>query len=139
MANLEKPGIIGGPQSLLAAAQNLTAAWADLGAELTVTGARAIALWVTLDINDSINARVRLLVKWESGGADEYTLPIRTVGAAVVQVEAEYVEFNVDADQQMILSWDLDGLVFYAQFQVQAGVVGAAAGQIDAAYVTTGL
>jgi len=139
MASLEKPGIIGGPQALLAAAQDLTAAWADLGAELTVTGARTIALWTTLDINDSINARVRLLVKWENAGADEYVLPIRTVGASAVLVEDEYIEFNVDADQQMILSWDLDGLVFYAQFQVQAGVVGATAGQIDAAYVTTGL
>lgn len=138
MANLDFPGTMGGPQEdIIAAAQNLTANWADLGAELHVAGAKAVGLWVTLDINDSTNARVRLLAKWESGGSDEYVLPVRTVSSSDVKVEDEYAEFNDDADQSVLLSWDLDGLVPYVQFQVQAGAVGVAAGQIDAAHVTT--
>jgi hypothetical protein len=138
MANLDFPGTLGGPQlAIIAAAQNLTANWVDLGAELHVAGAKAIGLWVTLDINDSTNARVRLIAKHTSAGAEEYVVPIRTVGASDVAVEDQYHEFNDDADQSMLLSWALDGLVPYVQFQIQAGAVGAAAGQIDAAHVTT--
>lgn len=138
MANLDFPGRMGGPQQdIIAAAQDLTANWADLGSELHVAGAQAIGLWVTLDINGSTNARVRLLAKHTSAGTEEYVLPIRTVGTSDVAVEDEYHEFEDDADQSMLLSSDLDGLVPYVQFQVSAGAVGAPAGQIDAAHVTT--
>ena len=138
---LDFPGILGGPEELVAAAspQTLTALWADVGSELYVQGARSVALWIQLDINGSTNARVRCLAKHESAGALEYSLPIRTVGASAVLVEEEYVEFNVDADQNVILSWDLDGLVPYVQFQAQVGAVGAHAAQIDSAIATSAL
>lgn len=139
MAYLEFDGRYGGPHELIAAAQNLTGAWADLGGELLVGGARSIGLYVELDINDSVNARVRLLAKHTSAGANEYVLPIRTVSTSDVKLQDEYYEFNDDADQNMLLGADLDGVVLYVQFQVQAGTVGAAAGQIDSAVVMTAI
>lgn len=140
MANLDFPGVFKGPEELIAPAspQNLTAVWADLGNELYVEGAWTISLWLNVDINNSQNARVRLLAKRESAGADEYSLAIETVGASAISVEEEYKEFNVDADQKVKLDWTLGGSISYVQFQVQAGVVGAVAGQIDSAYATTG-
>lgn len=122
------------PQALITAAQDLTNAWVDLGAEIPTARAESIALYLTLDINDSNDARVRMLTLHTSGGT-EHVLPIRTVGASDVKVEDEYIEFNDDADQSMILSWTLDGLVHYVQFQVMAGTVGSTAGQIDAANI----
>lgn len=141
MPNLDFPGIQKGPYELVAAAspQNLTTSWVDLGAELDVEGARHIGLYVNLDINDSVNARVRLLVKHTSASTDEYVLPIRSIGTSDVKVEDEYTEFNVDADQKVFLSWDLDGLTCFVQFQVQTETVGSTAGQIDSAYVTTAM
>ena len=129
-------GQLSGPVELISSAQDLTGAWVDLGDELKVEYAQKIGLYINLDINDSVNARIRLLAKYESGGTDEYTFPIRTVSSSNVTVAAEYIEFSSDADQKMILSWDLDGLVKYIQIQVQAGTVGATAGQVDSAYYT---
>lgn len=140
MANLDFKGKHGGPAlALIVAPQALTVNWVDLGGEQFVQGATRASIWIELDINDSANARVRMLAKWEEDGANEYVLPILTVAAAVVQVEDEFIEFNVDADQSMKLAWELDGTFPWVQFQVQAGVVGAAAGQIDSAYITTGV
>jgi len=142
METLNFAGIIGGPHELIAPAspQALTASWVDLGSVLFVKGACIAVLWVQLDINDSINARVRALARRESGaGALEYTLPIRTIEASVVKVRPAYFEFDTDADQNMLLVAELDGAVPYVQYQVQAGVVGSTAGQIDSAYVTTSL
>lgn len=139
MANFEFPGKLGGPQSILAAAQDLTVNWVDLGDEIVCAGAFNIGLWVELDINGSTNARVRALAKWEEDSALEYVIPTLTTTANVVRVEASSYEFNVDADQNMPLTWKLDGLIPVIQFQVQAGAVGAPAGQIDSAYVTTGV
>ena len=138
MPNLDFPGIQKGPAELIAAAspQNLTGSWADLGDELDVEGAHFIGLFVNLDINDSANARVRLLAKRTSAGTDEYVLSI-SVRASNVKIEDKYVELNADADQKRLLVWDLNGLVPFAQFQVQVGTVGSTAGQIDSAYVTT--
>jgi len=141
MANLDFPGIIGGPHELVAVAspQTITAAWVDLGAELYVAGASSAGLWVNLDINGSTNVRLRVLAKHASDGADEYVLPIRAVGASSVLVEDEYIEFNDDDDQKMLLPWSLNGTVPYVQFQVMAGALGAPAGIILSAYVTTAL
>ena len=136
MANLNWPGNVLGPELLEAAAVVLTDAWVDIGDLYDIRGAYAIALWVNLDINDSTNFRVRLLGSHTAGGA-EFTIPIRTVGAAAVLVEPEYVEFNIDEDRLMVLDWMVDGVICYAQFQIQVGVVGAAPAQLLAAYLTT--
>jgi hypothetical protein len=136
MPDLRFPGRFAGPVQLIAAAQALTALWVDLGSQLLLEGAQRLGVYINLDINGSTNARVRLVARHATGG-DDHVLPIRTVAAAVVTVEDEFIEFNVDADQLMLLSWDLDGLVQFAVVQVQAGAVGAPAGEILDAWVTT--
>ena len=137
--HLNWPGRISNLETLVAAAapQSFTANWVDLGVELFVAGAEVIGIWLNLDVNDSTNMRIRLIAKHTTAGADEYVIPIRTVSAGAVNVQAEYVEFSTDADQKMLLSAALDSIVAYVQFQIQAGAVGAAAGQVDSAFVTT--
>lgn len=135
--NLSFPGGTAGPLALISSAQNLTGSWADLGGELNTEGVRTIALYLTLDINDSLNARVRLVALHTSSGT-EHVMPIRTVNASDITVEDEYIEFTADADQSMMLPFEIYAVCPCVQFQVQAGTVGVSAGQIDAASVTTG-
>jgi hypothetical protein len=125
-----------GARSILSSAQDLTASWADLGDEQRTGGYRWVGLWVTVDINDSNDVRIKALAKHASGGTEEYSLPIKTVSAGSIAVQDEYFELTDDADQKVLLTWELDYLVPYVQFQVEAGTVGATAGQIDNAYVT---
>lgn len=61
---------------------------------------------------------------------------IHTVSTSAINVEDEYVEFTDDVDQKILLSWDLEGVVPYAQLQIQAGTVGITAAQIDSCIVT---
>ena len=125
------------PQQIISAAQTVGTAWADLGSEYQLGGAQTCALYLNLDINDATNARIRFLAKHASSHADEFVLPIRTVSASDVKVEDEYIEFNVDADQNMILSADLDGCVMYGQWQVQ--VATGTAAQIDDAWLVSAI
>lgn len=67
----------------------------------------------------------------------EYFLPIRSVGASDVKVEEEYLELNVDADQNLVLEVDTNGIIPYLQFQVKDAADGT--GQIDSAYLTFNL
>jgi hypothetical protein len=127
-----------GPVSLITTAQALSTTWIDLGPEIDTERYDHIGLFVSLTISDSTNARVRALGKHTAGGAGEYVFPISTVGASVVEVEDQFIEFNDDTDQNMILSWDLDNLVPVVQFQVQASAVGTTAGQIESALMTRG-
>lgn len=112
-------------------AQDLTASWVDLGSEINMHGFNSMAIWAVLDINNSNNARIRALAKLDSAGAREYQLVIKTVGTSDVAIEGHYFEWNVDADMNTLIQVDTDGLVPYVQLQVQAGTVGATAGQID--------
>ena len=125
-----------GQSSIISTPQNFTDAWVDLGSEIDTRFSQRIGMWITLDINLSNNARIRLLAKHTSGGSEEYVLPIRTVGASDVKVEPEYIEWNNDSDVLMILASDLEGLIPYVQLQIQAGTVGGTPAQIDAAYYT---
>lgn len=113
----------------------VTASWANLGPVLDASGSDAIGVWIDLDINDSTDFRVRAVGRLTSSG-DDYLLPIRTVSASDVKVEGEYVEFNVDANQKMIVEVSTDQVVPFVQLQIQAGAVGASAGVVVSAYKT---
>jgi len=132
-------GAFEGASALITVVQDVTAAWVDLGGEVDVKGFNRIAVWLNVDINDSLDIRIRALAKHTSAHADEFNLPIRTVSASDVKVEDEYFEFNVDADQFVVLAVELGNVIPLVQFQVQAGTVGATAGQIDSARITKGV
>lgn len=68
----------------------------------------------------------------------EFATTIENVGASVVLMESEYKEFNVDADQNFAIQFGLDKAVYFVQIQIQAGVVGATAGQIDQVFIVVG-
>jgi len=125
------------PVSLVSSAQDLTASWASAGAQFDCSGAKEIAAWVNLDINDSTNARIRLLGYQTTGGAS-YLMPISTISASDVKVEDQYVEFNSDTDQKQIVGFTIDRLIPYCRFEVVAGSVGTTAGQIDSLDYTLG-
>lgn len=121
---------------LITSPQTLTGSWVDLGAEVEVNQHNRIGIWLNVDINDSQNVRLRALAKLGQNAANEYNLLIKNVSASSVAVESEFFEFNVDADQLAVLEVVTNGLVPFVQFQVQAGTVGASAGQIDEADYT---
>jgi len=125
------------PQQLVSTPQTVGTAWADLGSEYKLAGARTCAIYANVDINDATNMRVRFLAKHASAHADEFVIPIRTISASDVKVEDSYIEFNTDADQNMILSADLDGCVMYGQWQVQ--VATGTAAQIDDAWLVSAI
>jgi len=122
---------------LITAAQDFTAAWADLGPEIPMFGYNKLKLWLTFDINDSTDLRVRVLEKHESGGVEEYEPIIETYSASDIKFEAGYWELNVDADVLHPLVYKGDGCTPYVQAQIMAGTLGVGVdAQIDAAYYT---
>jgi len=120
-------------------AQNFTDAWVDLGPEIAMHGYSNATLFLTLDINDDSDLRIRFLAKHESGGTEEYPLPTETAGAGVIAVEDAYYEFTDDVDQLIPVPVSTSGSVPYVQAQIQRGVNGAGtAAQVDAAYYVRG-
>lgn len=138
MAHFQFAGRMNGPQDIIAVAQDLTGDWVNLGDEIPTAGSRWATLWTELDINDSTGVRVRLVGRHTLGGAD-YPVPTLTIGAVAVDVQAGYFEFPLNENQNLPLGWDINGTFPFCQFQVMATVVGAAAGQIDSAVLTTGV
>jgi hypothetical protein len=111
------------PVAIIAAAQTITTAWADLGPEIALAGYTKVALWLNLTIGQANNIRVRALAKHTSAGTEEYSLPITRVEAPdgapwFLSSQAEFVEFDLDADQKAILTWDIDNVIPFVQFQV---------------------
>lgn len=118
--------------------QSFTSSFVDLGSEISTNGFKTLSIWFRIDINDTLNARFRLLAKTVSAGAVEYTFPIKTVTSSLITVEEEFFEFNVDADQDIVISADLDFTIPVVQVQISAGTVGAGAGQILSSGFTLG-
>ena len=123
-------------QKLITAPQDLTASWVDLGGEIDVRAIETLDLWLNVDINGSSDIRVRLLAKHTAAHADEFTWPFVTASTANVTIAPEYTELDSDLDQILLLSSTLFGVMDKAQIQVQAGTLGAPAGQVDAARIT---
>jgi len=126
-----------GPEAIIAAAQDFTATWLELGAEIPTSGVTHLGVWLVLTIHDSTDLRIRALAKHTSAGTDEYEIPIRVLSATDVKVQGGYIEFNVDADQKVILCVPLDGVVPFIQLQIEAGVLGVGTdAHVDSAYTT---
>lgn len=123
-------------KQLITSPQALTASFVDLGVEQQLTQYTRIAIWLNVDINDSLNVRFRALGKLAENDTNEFSLPIKTVTSTQVTIEEEFVELGVDADQLIIFEVLTNGLVPFVQFQVSAGTVGASPGEIDEAFVT---
>jgi hypothetical protein len=126
------------PETLITAAQSMTTSWADLGSEIDCRGYNSLGAWLTVASGSSNDFRVRVLAKHTYAGSEEYNIPIRTVSASDVKIEPEYVEFNVDQNQLMVVAWDTDNIIPYTQLQISCSATGSVSGQVTAAYITKG-
>lgn len=117
--------------SLLAAPQDVTAAWVDIGPNpvIDTQGYSELFVYVVLDINDSTDVRIKGVALTAAAGLDEFDFPTEAVSATEVKVTSQYIEFDTDADQNMVLRFDV-GAVPFIKLQVEAGAVGATAGAL---------
>lgn len=98
----------------LVSAQDFTASLADAGAEIDTRSYNQLGLWNVIDINDSIQPRLMVLLKHESGGSEEW--------------EHRFYQFK-DADDLRLIRIDVSDVAF-VQCQVIVDTVGATAGTI---------
>jgi hypothetical protein len=134
MAKITTDGCFIAPTALISAAQAFTANWVDLGGEIDVGGMDAFSLCLELDINDSLNMRMRVLTKTPKSTTLEYLPNLKPRSASVNAIADEYDEFDVDADQNKQLFYRFRGCVQTVQVQIQAGTVGASPGRVVTAY-----
>lgn len=112
--------------------QDFTTSWVDYGSEINSDGHGNLSIWLDLDINDSLNARLRIVGKHATNGADEY--PIGTglmemIGSSYID-NGDHIEFDVDIDKKILIIIKLNHIIPYIQVQIQAGTVGSTAGRM---------
>jgi hypothetical protein len=103
---------------VLVTAQDLTASYADFGAEIDMRGFTHLRVGIVLDVNDSENITLKLLGLDESGGSDEYEIEGGTTQA-----------IDHTADNKFSYEFDVKGNPFI-QLQAVAGTVGSTAGDL---------
>jgi hypothetical protein len=104
----------------LVSAQALTASDADFGAEIDMRGFDTLGIWLTADVNDSLDVVLKALGKHTSAGADEYDVDgvyTKTLWSATTADFKKYYEFNC-------------GAMTIVQLQAIAGTVGSTAGTL---------
>ena len=111
-----------------------TSGWTDLCSEIDMREFTQLNLYLTLDINDSQNARIKALGKYEFGGVDEFDLVQKTETDSVTYIKPSYIEFSNDNDQLVTLSFNTNG-VPYIQLQIMAEIPGSTVGGITDCYI----
>jgi hypothetical protein len=115
------------------AGDTVTTDWQNLGAVIDVRDYTQLNLYLTLDVNLSENVRVRALGK-VSSTVGSYPFSIETISSTLVKIQPEYVEFDTDTDQSIILKIQTDG-VPYVQLQYQAGTKGVTPAKFTNVYI----
>jgi hypothetical protein len=128
-------------QSLISASQDFTASFVDCGPEVYALGYSKVLFFATVDINDSLDPRFKVLAKHTGAGTEEYPLSdakvkVHTDSTYVAAAASRYFELNDNADQLVVVEVDTTGGISWLQLQITAGTVGATAGQIDALYAS---
>lgn len=122
------------PTPILTAAQDFTAAFVALGPVITTDGFTRISLWLNVDINNTVSAQIRLRAQHTLGGS-LFLLPIlkpdtTIAGSWKILAEGEVIQLDNNADQLIVLTWDVSNSVPFVQPEIFAAVPGAPAGQI---------
>lgn len=119
---------------LISASQNITSSWTDLGQIYDCFGFTVIGIFLKLTINDSQDFRIRLVGKTSENDSVEYSIPFKldTIENSWVKY-GDYVEIDIDIDKNMLLFFNIEGVLPCFKVQVQAGFVGSTAAQITSA------
>jgi hypothetical protein len=104
----------------LVTAQDLTAAYADFGAEIQRGDMKKLGVWVIADCNDSQDVLLKALGKHTSGGTDEYEIN----GTAIITLWS-----GTGTDFKKYYEFDF-GVIPIIQLQAIAGTLGATAGDL---------
>jgi hypothetical protein len=105
-------------------AQDLTAAYADFGAEIDMRGYDTLQIFVVVDVNDSLNVDLQVLGLHTSAGT-EY---------GIYGVSAVSLWTSVVSDFNRVYEFDTGGIP-YVQIQAIAGTAGATAGDLSISIV----
>lgn len=134
------------PVPLIAAATDFAivarpAALTALGPELVVGGYTRVSLWLNVDVNQMTGFRFACYGRHTTGGSN-YSMPIYnpSVGAPPYSIlaDGEEVILARDADQLIVLTWDIANTFPFIQFGFAATVDGGDNGQLLSAHVTYG-
>ena len=133
-------------EAIIPALQAFTTSFVDIWLETENKGYKRVKYWFTLDINQWLNARIKLLQKHTYAGTEEYPIcPNRvTCSAPAIYVEtldwvnAQYWEIETDADQLFCMTVEVDNSIPYLQAQIQIGTDWGTDAEIDALYITKG-
>jgi hypothetical protein len=115
---------------ILASAQAVTSAWADLGTIVDMEDYDEVIVYAEISINDSEDIRFRAVAQIEESPSTDFTFITETITGDKILGNPEYIELAKDQDDNIVLKIATHG-IRYIQLQVQAGTVGATAGDID--------
>lgn len=96
----------------------------------------AIALWLKLDINDSLGFRVKMLAAQDEAATDFYVAPIKDVTAPVINVQPAEYRFTNNVDQNLVITFPVSDQLPFVKFQVKVDTLGVTPGQVLAAGVS---
>ena len=111
----------------------VTTEWKNLGSAIDVRDYTQLNIYLTLDVGGSNNVRIRALGK-TSSTVGSYPFSIETISSSLIKILPEYIEFDSDADQSIIVKTQTDG-VPYIQLQYQAGTVGTDPAKFTNVYI----
>ena len=114
--------------NLITVPQSVTDDWVDLGPTIYMDGYHRIIVYPEIDINDSLNIRLRALEKHSQTGTG-FVETIENVSSAVVKVKEAYLELDVDVSQNLRMEFESHPISHF-QLQIKAGTVGASAAEI---------
>jgi hypothetical protein len=99
--------------------------WATVGSVLSSGCIDDLIVMAVIDINDTKDLRFKVQGSDTEAFTVAYELPIITAGASASKAEVQYVELNVDADQNILLPFNIGGVCKFARVQFQCSTVGA--------------
>jgi len=110
-------------EQLVTSAQDITASWVDMGSEIDMRDFTDLNVFLTVDINDGQNVRIKALGKHEFDGTDEFDFIQGTDNGTITTITPTYTELESDTDQLIMLKFKTYGIP-YIQLQVMAVIAG---------------
>lgn len=108
----------------LAAAQGITASFADVGTDpvMSLGGVKELAVYVDLDRNTATDITFQLvgLTSKDNHASNFFQIPVTTFSTVVTLIDPEQVQINTDVDQKIIIPLSPNQAIIWGKLQVKA-------------------
>jgi len=109
----------------MATKQTTTTDFTPIGGKTPTGGLQNVGFWIDSRILAGVGVKFKLVAYLDKGDAQGFDIPLKQLAGSDVEISIGQARLSADADQRIVLTAQLEGLVPFVELQVASDTAGS--------------